>query len=495
MGWADLGGNPNPYLHPGGNTVLIAKYKMHTVNDTTLIGQTRAIFDRGWHPTSDSINFGDSLGNQYPNISQTFIPVTFCACVDSDRVGSGTGVLGNQQNHIDTKCFSNQSFLLSDITRRSSYNPHGHNGQMGSLSEIVTKKYVSTLPGNTMFDKDTIWNYQSQRSGVDAHAYAGLVYDYMLSHLNRNGFDTIGGIMGSTVEYPGMHNFSGFDVDNHIVIYGTATSPNLPASGEVDVVAHEWAHGITHFESKLDSTGQSRSLDESFSDMFGVAVGMATNDADWLVGEHVLSVDFRNLMDPHSSNPQQPDTYHGQYWDTTNTLQARYTNAGVPNKMFYLLSVGGTHNGIPVQGIGIENAMKIMYYSNRYRWDSTTAFCPAKISSVAMAKDLDFTGNWAVQTAAAWNAVGVCPYVVGDANCNGECRGSDITYLTGFFKGTAQVPPDCICTSPNYTAFWMSADYNGSCQITGADVQYGVQYFKGLGPAPVPCSDFPPDGR
>jgi|GEM_PF-5248684 hypothetical protein len=96
---------------------------------------------------------------------------------------------------------------------------------------------------------------------------------------------------------------------------------------------------------------------------------------------------------------------------------------------------------------------------------------------------------------AAWNAVGVCPYVVGDANCNGECRGSDIIFMTGVFNGTAQIPPDCICSSPNYTAFWMSADYNGDCLIDGSDVIYGVRYFKGLGPAPVPCSDFPPDGR
>jgi hypothetical protein len=113
----------------------------------------------------------------------------------------------------------------------------------------------------------------------------------------------------------------------------------------------------------------------------------------------------------------------------------------------------------------------------------------------SLAESVLANANWAIQTAAAWNAVAVCPYVPGDVNCNGECRGSDITYLVSALGGSSPAKPNCLCTDLNnvHTAFWVTADYNGDCQIMGSDVTYGVRYFKGLGPAPVPCSDFPPN--
>ncbi len=87
------------------------------------------------------------------------------------------------------------------------------------------------------------------------------------------------------------------------------------------------------------------------------------------------------------------------------------------------------------------------------------------------------------------------PNVVGDANCNGECRGSDITYLVAALKGSESAKPNCICTDLNHShiAFWVSAEYNGDCLIMGSDVTYAVRYFKGLGPAPEPCSSFNPN--
>jgi hypothetical protein len=55
-----------------------------------------------------------------------------------------------------------------------------------------------------------------------------------------------------------------------------------------------------------------------------------------------------------------------------------------------------------------------------------------------------FAGNF---QSAAWNAVGVCPYVVGDANCNGEARGSDITHLVAYLKQQGPPPQDSLSCS------------------------------------------------
>jgi hypothetical protein len=211
------------------------------------------------------------------------------------------------------------------------------------------------------------------------------------------------------------------------------------------------------------------------------------------------------MKEPHQTNPSQPEIYlTDPNWqnlnnctpDSLNDYCYTHTNCGVPNKMFYLLSNGGTHNGITVQGLGIANAFKIMYTCDTADWDSLTTFCKAKNHSIDAALRLDQTGQWAASSAEAWNAVGVCPYVAGDANCNRECRGSDVTLMVAVIKGTATAPPDCKCSKlPQYSAFWMSAEYNGDCQITGADVTYATRYFKGLGGPPVPCSFFPPTGN
>ena len=61
----------------------------------------------------------------------------------------------------------------------------------------------------------------------------------------------------------------------------------------------------------------------------------------------------------------------------------------------------------------------------------------------------------------------------GDANCNGERRGSDVTYLVGYFKGQAVCP--CLIKA---------GDANGDGFISGGDVTFLVRYFKGTGPAP-----------
>ncbi len=62
----------------------------------------------------------------------------------------------------------------------------------------------------------------------------------------------------------------------------------------------------------------------------------------------------------------------------------------------------------------------------------------------------------------------------GDANSNGELRGSDVTFLVSFFKGT-NFPPEPL----------LAADANGDCQVQGSDVTYLVRYFKGHGTAPI----------
>ncbi len=65
-------------------------------------------------------------------------------------------------------------------------------------------------------------------------------------------------------------------------------------------------------------------------------------------------------------------------------------------------------------------------------------------------------------------------FLPGDANGDGFVRGSDVTFLVGYFKGTAPAPEP-----------YLAGDANGDCLVSGGDVTYLVRYFKGIGAEPI----------
>jgi hypothetical protein len=156
-------------------------------------------------------------------------------------------------------------------------------------------------------------------------------------------------------------------------------------------------------------------LDESFSDALGIAVKHHYygngGPIDWIFGRTHCSGHngIRNLADPLdiTMHKVQPDYYKGVNWDFL--CSDIHINAGVPNKMFYLLSEGGTHatSGIYVPGLGIAGAMDILYDANMSYWPQNATLYQALFGMIAAA-------NWncgesyeLVQVKRAWAAVGV----------------------------------------------------------------------------------------
>jgi hypothetical protein len=104
--------------------------------------------------------------------------------------------------------------------------------------------------------------------------------------------------------------------------------------------------------------------------------------------------------------------------------------------------------------------------------------------------------DWAIETANAWNAVGVCDnciYTPGDVNNNGVANGVDVTYLWKYLYGQGPPPPIwCTLAYEDALNIYAAADYNGDCINNGTDVTYAVNYFKGFGPPIRWCPDFTP---
>jgi len=87
--------------------------------------------------------------------------------------------------------------------------------------------------------------------------------------------------------------------------------------------------------------------------------------------------------------------------------------------------------------------------------------------------------------------VGLCDYVIGDVNDNGEFNGLDVVYAVNYFKGGAHPPYFCRCQPGD--DIYIAGDVNGDCDFSGLDVTYMVNYLKG-GADPIPCPDCPPSG-
>lgn len=124
-----------------------------------------------------------------------------------------------------------------------------------------------------------------------------------------------------------------------------------------DVVGHELTHAVVDRTSRLLYLHQSGALSESLADVMGELVDQrdaAAGEVDtaWALGEDAPGGTVRSMSDP---------TLHGQPDRMRNPLYGAgdaavdngdvHLNSGVGNKAAYLISQGGSFNGVTVTGI------------------------------------------------------------------------------------------------------------------------------------------------
>ena len=185
----------------------------------------------------------------------------------------------------------------------------------------------------------------------------------------------------------------------------------------IDIVAHEFTHGLTQFSAGLRYAGESGALNESFSDIYGVATRLAAlpeRAGDYSIGSDVdvTGRGIRSLADPNAFN--HPDTYGGDHYYTgTEDRGGVHVNSGVQNHWFYLLSEGGSgvndHGyAYEVRAIGWEDALRVAHETLTGYLTPSSSYPEAAAASVAAAEALwGACDDRAAQVAAAWAAVGL----------------------------------------------------------------------------------------
>lgn len=301
--------------------------------------------------------------------------------------GTGVGVLGDSKSFTTTQ--SGSQYLLQDTTRGGGIITYSAGGSQ-------------SLPGSLLTDLDNAW---TDPAAVDAHAYAGIVYDYYNNKFGRNSLDGRGMAIRSTVHYGSRYNNAFWNGAQ--IAYGDGDGSQFRAfSGDLDVIGHELTHGVIENSARLVYQGESGALNESIADIFGNTI----QGKNWLIGDDIYTPytpgdALRSMENPALYN--QPDHYSNLYRGSSDNGGV-HTNSGITNKAFYLLAQGGTHRGVSVTGIGREDAAKIVYRALTYYLTSTSNFAAMRQAMISSATDLFGANSAQVNSIqAAYAAVGI----------------------------------------------------------------------------------------
>jgi bacillolysin len=351
-------------------------------------------------------------------------------------VGSGKGVLGDDKKLSVAKEKESTTYRASDGLRPPALRTFDLGGNSTKAMNFLSGR-AGLLAGDVAAAADNTW---TDGAVVDAHAYAGWVYDFYFKRFGRRGLDNADipitsivhparrdDVMRQSNSIIGLLYLNAAYFGDGIMVYGEGLPPAITdgagrhwnfMAGGLDVVAHELTHGVTDYSSRLIYRGESGALNEAFSDIMATAAefffqprGDGLLHADYLMGEDVVTPGgLRSLQDPAAFG--DPDHYTKRYRGTADNGGV-HTNSTIVTHAFYLAIEGGENqtSHLRVEGVGAANRQQIenvFYRAFVQLMPADATFAVARAATIQSARDLHGEGS-AVERAVieAWSAVGV----------------------------------------------------------------------------------------
>ncbi len=282
------------------------------------------------------------------------------------------------------------------------------------------RRTVSDCANSTSLPSATVARTEDGRASADDsvnRAFEGLgrTREFYKEILDRDSLDGHGMRLNGYVHYDASYNNAFWDGSE--MIFGDGDGVLFTDfTKSLDVIAHELTHGVTEFTAGLEYLNQSGALNESISDVFGSlvkqwAAQQTADKADWLIGAEVFTPDIdadalRSMRDPGKAynNPilgrdPQPD-HMSKYVNMSDDNGGVHINSGIPNKAFYLTSVGIGGNAWEAPGH--------IWYAALQASNSTTDFQEFADTTYLKAGQL-YGSQGAEQQAvlSAWKEVGI----------------------------------------------------------------------------------------
>jgi len=356
----------------------------------------------------------------------------------AETVCSGGSFVSNFNGNLNLNTYYNgDNYELENDCNSSVYGVYNENQE----DDIYT-------------DSDNNWTLDDQRSAATSLWAVKKAYNAYKNVFDRDGHDNDDGNIDLYQHhyFPNGGNYNAsfhYDPigDDEINIGTGDDNFNEDDYNTIDILGHEFTHGVDQYSAELEYQFESGALDESFADIFGEWVQQQTlGSHDWFVGGErsngTCHTPLRYMIDPAGQNIptgsscnsdfDQPNTYHGTFWYPLNNCDPAasgtdncgvHTNSGVQNQMSYLLAEGGSgwNNGNTchasaggynwqVSGIGFTKMINIAYYAHVALLGPNSDYADARDAWVTAAVILyGECSNEAIQTGKAWYAVGFSP--------------------------------------------------------------------------------------
>ncbi len=339
--------------------------------------------------TGDILNSIDEIYRGYPTTSTGYL------------IPTGGYVTLNTWHHDDGRTYlidasKNMFPGALDITTREG------TIAIGDLSYGILSAYIVSDPNfDNVFD-DAL----NIAAAGTANYHMSRVYDYFYNTHNWTGFSNTSGSITALVNDPYDPDGASYRLAENSIYLGMGASRFYNLAAALDVIAHEYTHGITFATCNLVYQYQPGALNESMSDVFGVSV----DNANWTLGESVLlpniegATALRNMADPHNGQPTTSPYWQPAHMSEFKSLPASqdnggvHINAGIPNKAYYLTA----------SSIGRSKAERIYFRAWINYFTANTDFSAARLAIEQAAIDLH--GNNSAEHNAvksAFDAVGI----------------------------------------------------------------------------------------
>lgn len=236
---------------------------------------------------------------------------------ETAQIGIGTGTFGDRKKMSTTKMDDGTYWTKDKMRPALITTATARNGEDNSTAWYLT-------------DTDNTWG--DDPTVVDGHTFLGNVYDYYYLVHNRKSLDDQNQGLVLVVHYGNQYQNAFYLYSTEWLYFGDGkTGSQYPYAAAVDIIAHEFTHGVNHHTCNQTYYAEPGALNEAFSDIMGVScefrvqpAGTGYGKAEWWEGEDTR-IPFgpsRDLTNPAS-----------QYWNTADKLRypdhysKRYTHA------------------------------------------------------------------------------------------------------------------------------------------------------------------------
>lgn len=325
---------------------------------------------------------------------------------------SGIDVFGNMHDFHSSREIETGKHYLYDGAKADGIHTFTGN-RMPELAFLL----LSGLIGFTGFEVESDSDFFYDPAAVSAHINAEKVYDYYNDVFDRNSLDDEGMKLISAVHVGAKWNNAGWNGKQ--MLYGDGDGNlMISTSGSLDVIGHEMTHGVIEHTADLVYEDESGALNESLADIMGAFIEDKEGDDLWLLGEDIYmpsdpDVGLRDMKDP-ASMPMEltetgfyPDHYDDRYLGDEDNGGV-HINSSINNKAAHLITDGGTHYDVTVEGIGKDKAEDIFYRTITHYLSASSDFDDMRQAAIDAAEDLYGGDSAEVETVkAAYSAVGV----------------------------------------------------------------------------------------